>query len=839
MSNKALFHAVNLTRALLLLLLVFHFFANCWWLHVDNHAIQTDEETHMIMARDYYSALFPHEGPRGLGARLRAVAHVKTEVGNPVHPPALHVLGALFSHILGYGVDRMAFVNTLSFLAAIVGVYLIARRFLAPYHALFSAAVFSFTPMVYSASRFFMTDYLSMALIVWVFYTLLRSEGFSNRPWSLLFGVLNAAALLARITSPLYYIFPAFLIFCAGFLKPFFSSSKDNASRRQAQVRVLLHGLLIVVVTLMLAGPWYLAHSRQFYQYWFNPQQGVKGSAISFMNTKPVPTVEKPTAEESATKEAMTASAPAAESSQKPTVDSAAATEKVDTPKSAAPATTPTKIEKGRDWYLPQRVIGWARYPVFVINNGVFLPMFLLALAGMVLIPLLSRFRRQPVPWILLAALLSTYVFLTVLLRFGTPRYALQVLFVFALCSALPIVTLPWRWLRRTAMVLYLAVLLFQYGNLTVCAYGDWSELKLPIIPDQEFQSNYDDLGLYLYKPVLHGSFSYGRMEAPTQDNFKDRLFFAMLKEEQMRPFSGVEAPYARLNIRGMIFDEAHFPSQAKTDSPFQRKDIPEECIPYRQLTHYGWGKKLEDILPVIDLVDYVAYTTEDISEEEEEQWMQSLQDQGFERIDRFHEPRSGMIEERFVGLLARTNTPPLPEVQTVQEATALGLAESYRLRYSAAYSQMTPELCSAVDARLTALIDAAGQSTAVNDQVDFRGFAMHPVSDDHYMLILVFENHERLSNNYRLLLAGIPTTRDGTPLVSGTDNNPQAFQWSFDPTPSLTNWPETGYILIRFPIHTDPLTYRMAFTFYSSEAGAWGKTVDLGLVDFSKFRTQ
>ena len=202
-------------RGWLALLLLFHLCANIWWLWADNHAIRTDEETHMIMARDYYNALFPRVGDRGLTARLLALGRIRADVGNPVHPPLLHIAGAVLVRIIGYSVDRLAFINTLAFLAALVGVFLIARRFLDEGEAFFAALVFSFTPMVYAASRYFMTDFLSMALVVWVLYALLRCNWFADLRWSLAFGALNGLALLTRTTAVLYYLLPSVVIFGA------------------------------------------------------------------------------------------------------------------------------------------------------------------------------------------------------------------------------------------------------------------------------------------------------------------------------------------------------------------------------------------------------------------------------------------------------------------------------------------------------------------------------------------------------------------------------------------------------------------------------------------------
>ena len=268
-------------RTWLFVLLCFHLCANIWWLNQDNHPVQTDEETHMIMARDYYNALFPRVGDRSLTARARAVAAIRVDVGNPLHPPLLHVAGAVLARVIGYGVDRLAFVNTLAFLAAVLGIYLLARRFLEGPEAFFAALVFSFTPLVYAASRYFMTDFLSMALVIWAVYALVRTEGFTSLRWSVIFGVLNGLALLARVTAPLYYLVPGLIIFAVG-LFYVFRNGEDRRFSFEAAASLMANALIVVVVTAAVCGPWYLHHGRQFYQYWMKSDKGAALALVRY-----------------------------------------------------------------------------------------------------------------------------------------------------------------------------------------------------------------------------------------------------------------------------------------------------------------------------------------------------------------------------------------------------------------------------------------------------------------------------------------------------------------------------------------------------------------------------
>lgn len=820
-------------RGWLALLMCFHLCANIWWLSADNHAVTTDEETHMIMARDYYNALFPSVGPCGLGARLDALGRIKADVGNPVHPPLLHIAGAVLARVLGYGVDRMAFANTLAFLAAIVGVYLLARMFLASGEAFFAALVFSLTPMVYASSRYFMTDFLSMALVVWTMYALLKSACFSSVRWSALFGLMNGLALLTRTTAVLYYLVPGFVVLCAAVYLLF--ERRDGAWRfnQAGLARLALNGLLIVMITLAVCSPWYIAHGGQFYKHWMKPQKGGAGAPISFLTydkaetaTTAIPTPAKK--EDKSPEEERTVDA-----APKGEADEAPAPEAGKQPDTTAPSAVAPDAGGWR--LLLQRKVGWIRYPVFVINNAVFLPMFFLGLAGMIVVLACSRFRGKFPAWVLLCWLLGSYAVLTIALSFAAPRYAMQALPALAILSALPVLALPGKRLRPGAMILYLAVLLFQYGNLTVHAYGPLAEAKVPIILDTKYQRVYDDPGLYFYKSVLHASSAYGCMQAPVKENAKDRLFFTMLKAEQERPFYGIEGNYARLNIRGMILDEEHFWLDGNGRNPFRRKDIPPELTPYRNLRHYGWGKDIDSILPVIELVDYVAYTTEDITPEKEQAWLRTLEGKGFEVIDRFFEPRFGMVRERYCGLLARKGGRPIPRPESENDLWKLNLEQLYRVRYSAVFQRMTPEMQKSLVSRMAAVFSKTGKATRMNGNIDFRGFAVEPIREGLFGINLVLYVREPVTINYRMLFRGIVDTENMATWFNSKNGKPGEFRWRFEPTPSPRSWPENDYVMLRFPLEVPPIPYRMSFGFFSQEDGPWGDAIDLGEVDFSK----
>ena len=186
-----------LWAAALLALFAFHAGMNAWWLMEDNHTIRTDEEGHMHWARKYYEAMFLDKDATLM---QRAVAIARVKPGNPAHPPLLHIIGAVTIALFGYGMDTLVAVNTAMFLITLIGCLLILLRFLDRWRALFTVFVISFVPIVYASSRHFMTDYVSLAIVVWALYALIRSERFRNTGWVFAFAVLNGLGFLARLS---------------------------------------------------------------------------------------------------------------------------------------------------------------------------------------------------------------------------------------------------------------------------------------------------------------------------------------------------------------------------------------------------------------------------------------------------------------------------------------------------------------------------------------------------------------------------------------------------------------------------------------------------------------
>ena len=398
-------------------LLAAHAAVNLWWLGQDNHVHWLDEQVHLEQARAVYDALFQSPGT-GLFGRIAAAFSV--EPGNPAHPPLLYLCGALFQGMLGYGTDHATLVNTAAFLLLLLAVYRIAGEFLPRSGALFAATMASLTPGLAVASRYFMTDYLAACLVAWAVYALLRSRGFHDLRWATAFGVINALALLTRTVTPVYYAVPLAMALVFGLLRCMGRVvTKDPQCRGLG--RWVGHLLLVAVLAVVIAAPWYVRHRDAFLNYWVT-HRSQDQPVFSFAAVAPKPT--QATAAVSATP-----------------------------PAPAAPA-QPRLVTPSARSHAP-----WVRYPVFAVNNGLFLLPFVLCCLGLILALRIIPRSGWFACFMLAGWVLGAWALFTVLFRFGTPRYAVPVLAPLALFAALPALAVANARLRRAACGFCLAIM--------------------------------------------------------------------------------------------------------------------------------------------------------------------------------------------------------------------------------------------------------------------------------------------------------------------------------------------------------------------------------------------
>lgn len=489
------------TAALLLALLIAaHIAANVWWIRVDNHAIVADEALHMDVARKYHAALFDVETPSP-----RAILRALHAIEFP-YPPLLHVLGAFAIAAFGDATDAIAFTGAPLLAALILGVYLFCRTFLARAPALFATAVASLCPIVYAASRYYMTDYPAAVIVVWGCYALAKSNRYRNTGWVFAFSILNGLGFLAKQSTCLFFLLPCALLITLGFVTCLRRDGRfqvDRAGLRALALNMLLTG----VVTIGIAAPWY-----------FHTLMAQEAHWTEYM-------------------------------------------------------------ARERPW-LPEGWEHWTGWPLYMVNECIFLPTALLALAGAVYT--LRRRRRQDAAWLLLVWGVASYPLGTELLRVVLPRYMIPAVPAVGVLAALALWAIPWRRLRLAAVGAFAALLLVQFANLTFASLGPAGAIEIPLGLDNYYVRTMPNKGLAIIQDrLVAGAYSfYPAFRGP---NWVDRVFEEMRAAELSRvQATQVEAGYVVCGIGKLALElrQAEFrprsnpldpasPSRHRRPSPF------------------------------------------------------------------------------------------------------------------------------------------------------------------------------------------------------------------------------------------------------------------------------
>ena len=130
------------------------------------------------------------------------------------HNVSLHSLSAaLISIVFGKSILAInMFNNILYFILAVVSVYLIGQMIADKKTGLLAIVIFSLYPAVFGISRLYVVEFAVMGTVALSIWCLLKTEEFSNRKFSLLFGItvvwgmLLKYSFLAFLVGPLIYV---------------------------------------------------------------------------------------------------------------------------------------------------------------------------------------------------------------------------------------------------------------------------------------------------------------------------------------------------------------------------------------------------------------------------------------------------------------------------------------------------------------------------------------------------------------------------------------------------------------------------------------------------------
>ena len=174
----------------------------------------------------------------------------------------------------------------------------------------------------------------------------------------------------------------------------------------------------------------------------------------------------------------------------------------------------------------------WAGYLIFAVNS-MFVPLAALGVIGLAA-SFGRRIRGTPILLIFLW-LVGSYVLLTAVIPVRTPRYMIPMLPSLGIFAAVAVIAIPWARVRAAVMVLVTALLLCQFGNLSVASYGRFAKLELPVLAENRYVRYARNDGLVILSDeIIAGAYVF---HAPTEENWIRRVFGAMARTDKERRY--------------------------------------------------------------------------------------------------------------------------------------------------------------------------------------------------------------------------------------------------------------------------------------------------------------
>ena len=611
-------------------LLLLHVGANLWWLDQDHHSIQSDESLHMRYARDYFQILVLDES-QGLGDRVLEAFQKQNS-----YPPVSHLLAVALMAWRGYGPDEIALTGTILFVLLLLGVYAVARQCMPPWEALFATFVTSFVPLLFGASRNFMTDYASAVFVVWAMYCLIKSNVFQNTGWVFVFAVLTGLGMMARQTTVTFYLIPCLALVGLAVVKSFSRKGADGPTLRRTLLNVLLTG----VVSVGIVGPWHLEHIASLREFWnthFFNGRGIFDQAFLGLGEWRLL--------------AFTAAGAVALLIAWGVVAFV------------------ERVRKGSSrfgvFWVMLHAVGvvailaflmtndaWSRLALLLIENGIFLPLFLLAVVGLFRC-LDARYRTLPL-FLVALWLLGSYVLLSFAFNSRVPRYFVPAAAPLGIFAALAISSIRINGLRWSCGILLTVFLLFQFANLTFAPYGSFRAPALSTVVESGYLAKLAHTPLPVYKDkIIAGNYAFH--PAQRAGGFADRLLKTMVADmETRRPIYEPRAYYQRLTdqhqFEGIWFAEQHY---WPAPNAYALEDVTPGGRPL-QAIGTRWQNSPEELLDRLAATDFVLLKTKipdqsdgtlrdadvEAAKEKSARWERFFVEREFERVDQFTEGR-------------------------------------------------------------------------------------------------------------------------------------------------------------------------------------------------------
>lgn len=251
--NKSLLDHLkaNTNYLFLMILWLFHLINNYIWLKIDTSPLRWDPGNHYLSSLRYFDVL------------SHPSIHLLSEIVNVcgTYPPLVGIIPTPLYVLFGRDPDTAIFImNSIFLFILIFSVYGIGKKLCNNNAGILASFIVIMYPMLFGQTRLFMPDLPLTAMTSLSLYTLLLTDGFKNRKYSLFFGMTLGLGMLTKFTFVFYVIGPiAFVMY------PTFKFNINTILKKEEFVQYFIRSKIQffnVISSLFLGGlvlsVWYL-----------------------------------------------------------------------------------------------------------------------------------------------------------------------------------------------------------------------------------------------------------------------------------------------------------------------------------------------------------------------------------------------------------------------------------------------------------------------------------------------------------------------------------------------------------------------------------------------------
>jgi hypothetical protein len=190
------------TRAFgtLLLLLIAQLMASLYWIQTNITPYGRDAGGHLTRALQHAEIL----------REVTWQTLFQAITFHDFRPPALYLAAQIPYRLFGWGMDSALYTNVVFLAVILLFTYLIAKRMMphSQWLPVLAVAVAGFLPMLAAMARtFYLDGFLTAALLV-ILYALLRSNNFTHKGWTVVWGIAIGVGMLVKWSLPAHLFLP-------------------------------------------------------------------------------------------------------------------------------------------------------------------------------------------------------------------------------------------------------------------------------------------------------------------------------------------------------------------------------------------------------------------------------------------------------------------------------------------------------------------------------------------------------------------------------------------------------------------------------------------------------